>query len=58
MKHELTFGMTRPARKKGGDRYEATLQDGEVMVIYVPQIISRPEGRLLQVIKVTFEEAK
>ena len=42
----LVFKLTRPARKLGGDRYEADV-DGEAkpMVIYVPQSISRSANR-------------
>ena len=42
--------LTRPARKAGGDRYES-----EDMVIYIPQEISRANGKPLEKIKVTFE---
>ena len=38
----ITFILTRPARKQGGDRYEANLiGQKEPMVIYIPQHISR-----------------
>jgi hypothetical protein len=56
MKLTLTFKLTRPAKKAGGDRYE-TLIEGEAkpMVIYVPQKISRPEGAPSQSLTVTIE---
>ena len=39
---KLTFHLTRPARKRGGDRYECTLVGEEKpFVLYVPQCISR-----------------
>ena len=55
MKVQQLLILTRPARKSGGDRYEAQL-GGDTMVIYVPQVISRPEGQPLEKIKVTFED--
>jgi hypothetical protein len=36
--------LIKPANKNGGDRYEATLPDKEVFVIYFPQSISRKSG--------------
>lgn len=45
--------LARPARKGGGDRYEAP--ERENLVIYVPQDISRPSGSPLESLKVTFE---
>jgi len=52
----LTFKLTRPAKKSGGDRYE-TLIEGEKkpMVLYIPQRISRPEGTPSQSLIVTIE---
>ncbi len=44
--------LTKPARKSGGDRYEAV--DGS-LTIYIPQDISRPEGAPVMNIKITFE---
>jgi hypothetical protein len=44
MATELKFKLTRPARKQGGDRYEAEVGEVHPMVIYVPQKISRKEG--------------
>ncbi len=44
---KLTFKLTRPARKLGGDRYEATLRGKEGPVIfYIPQEISRDSGKV------------
>ena len=52
----LTFKLTRPAKKAGGDRYE-TLIEGEnkPMVIYVPQHISRKEDAPSQTLIITIE---
>lgn len=42
---KTTLNLTRPAKSKGGDRYEATLIEGEnPLVIYLPQSITRPNG--------------
>lgn len=55
MKTELVFKLTKPARKKGGDRYEAEIEvEDRPMVIYVPQSISR-EVTLARTLKVTIE---
>jgi len=54
MKVIETVELKRPARKSGGDRYESPSGD---FVIYIPQRISRPDGKeLLQRIKITFED--
>jgi len=52
----LTFKLTRPAKKAGGDRYEAAVE-GEVnpMVIYIPQTISRTSGQAKLSVEVTIE---
>ncbi len=55
----LTFKLTRPARKFGGDRYEHYLggNPNDKVVIYIPQSISRSENTkgIAKVIDVTFE---
>ncbi len=39
---ELLFKLVRPARKKGGDRYEADLKgESKPFVVYFPQTICR-----------------
>lgn len=52
---QVTYKLTRPARKKGGDRYEP---EGGVItpvdVLYVNQTYSRPHGELLEMFDVTF----
>lgn len=46
--------LVKPAKKKGGDRYEG--QAGkENLVVYIPQEISRPKGAPRQKILLTFE---
>ncbi len=55
------FTLTRPARSGGGDRYETTIEGvKDPWVIYVPQIISRVENIVPQILKleVDFIEAK
>ena len=51
MKTTLTFTLTRPARKSGGDRYE-TGMSGERFVIYIPQEISRSDGNPVEEITI------
>ena len=52
MKKEVVVELVRPARKDGGDRYETS---DSLLVIYIPQHISRPETMPLSQIKITFE---
>lgn len=52
MKKIETVELKRAARKVGGDRYESP---GSEFVIYIPQYISRPEGKPLDRVKITFE---
>ena len=41
----LNFKLTKPARKSGGDKYEAKPNITEKPVVfYLPQFISRPTG--------------
>jgi len=54
----LAFTLKKQAQKKGGDRYEASLDSGEVMVVYFPQPISRPNGTPVKVIFATLEVAE
>jgi len=53
MKVIETVELKRPAQKSGGDRYESPSGD---FIVYVPQRISRPDGKPLQRIKITFED--
>ena len=53
MKVQEVVDLKRPAKKSGGDRYESPNQE---FVIYIPQYISRPEGKPLASIKITFED--
>jgi len=44
--HRLDFKLTRAARKSGGDRYECNLaNEPKPMVIYIPQVICRENGK-------------
>lgn len=53
---KIKFHLTRPARKAGGDRYEAELEgEQKPMVIYLPQKISRQEGEVAKEVDVTFD---
>ncbi len=55
---KLLFKLTRPARKFGGDRYEADLEDEyKPWVLYVPQAISRTgDGKVVaDYFEITFE---
>lgn len=46
--------LVKPAKKKGGDRYEGIVKD-ENLVVYIPQSISRPKGAPRQKIVLTFD---
>lgn len=50
---QIVFKLERPAKKNGGDRY---LAQGKIedFTIYVPQQISRPAGKPLEFLTVTF----
>ena len=53
----LVFSLKRPARKSGGDRYETYDPDNsssKPFVIYIPQNISRVNGKVANQIEVTF----
>jgi hypothetical protein len=54
MKTVITFKLERPARKSGGDRYESQGVIADYQ-IYVPQQISRPNGKPVNLITLTFE---
>lgn len=51
---KLTFKLTRIAKGRGGDRYEATI-DGEPrpVVIYLPQYITRSNNKPAKEMEVT-----
>ena len=54
---KLIFHLTRPAKKAGGDRYEATVEgEHNNFTIYVPQSISRPKGQPIQSLEITFKK--
>lgn len=59
MRKVETVELKRAARRDGGDRYESP-DDAHFIpskfVIYIPQYISRPEGRPLDRVKITFED--
>ncbi len=53
---EYNFKLTRPAKAHGGDRYEYSVKGKEDhMVFYIPQSISRKEGKIKDEIKITIE---
>ncbi|MFW6219575.1 MAG: hypothetical protein ACOC33_01900 [bacterium] len=43
------------AKKSGGDKYEGTTDSGEVFTPYIPQSISRKDGKKVVKFKVTLE---
>lgn len=52
----LLFKLTRIAKSNGGDRYEYGTKGTEYyMVFYIPQTISREEGKSKEEIFITFE---
>jgi hypothetical protein len=48
----ITLSLERPAKKLGGDRYNNETYN---MTVYIPQVISRPNGIPAQKIKMTLE---
>jgi len=52
---KVTLTLKRPARKKGGDRYETVLPNGERWIVYFPQSISRPEGTPKKMITISID---
>ena len=53
---KLQFDLKRPAKAKGGDRYEHGKEgDEHYMVIYLPQNLSRKGGMPLPRITITIE---
>ena len=52
---KVTLTLKRLVRKKGGDRYETVLPNGESWVVYFPQSISRPEGTPKKMITLNVE---
>ena len=55
MSTELSFKLVRVAKKSGGDRYEAEINEHNPMVIYIPQKLGRKEGVPVKEIKVRFD---
>lgn len=54
--YKLVFTLVRPAKAKGGDRYEAPLQgEPKPITIYIPQIISRKNNVPNNIIEVIFK---
>ena len=54
---KLTFELTRPAKRFGGDRYEADIGDNKPWVLYIPQSGSRSgKGEIIaDAFEITFE---
>lgn len=53
---ELHFELTRKAKSKGGDRYEADVpNESNPLVVYFPQSMTRVAGELVPGFKVTVE---
>jgi hypothetical protein len=53
MPNKITVVLTKPAKSRGGDRYEGVV-DNEKFVIYIPQSISRTGGVAQQMMEVEF----
>lgn len=54
MKLELTLNLKKAALNKGGDRYEGDCQ-GENLVVYFPQSLTRAAGAPASSLKLTVE---
>lgn len=53
---ELNFRLTKAARSSGGDRYECGQKGDEFwMVIYIPQSLSREDGKIKDTLTVTIK---
>ena len=56
---KIKLKLTRPAKSKGGDRYEAILVEGEnPLAIYLPQLISRFENKPLDEIEMILNKVE
>ena len=51
---EGTLKLDKPAKKQGGDRYKGEL-NGEEITLYLPQSVTRREGRPLSDLSITIE---
>lgn len=51
----IKLKLTKPAKKSGGDRYECT-HDGETIVFYFPQTISRENDKPVDTLTVTISK--
>jgi hypothetical protein len=60
MKTVRVFKLVRPAKNKGGDRYEALTSDhgGEQMTFYVPQVVCRLDGVPAKTLTITIERTE
>ncbi len=55
----IKLKLVRQAKSKGGDRYEATVVEGEnPLAIYLPQIITRPNGVPLNEIEMVLNKTE
>lgn len=53
---KLTLKLTRPAKSRGGDRYEVTMEgEDKPLVIYLPQSITRTSLAVAKEIEMTLE---
>jgi len=57
MEQVFIFKLARPAKKSGGDRYEYEWGPGsdKPFVIYIPQFISRKDGKPCNEVEVVFK---
>ena len=57
METKLTFLLTRPAKSKGGDRYEhGTKGNEDFIAIYLPQSITRKGGDIKKRFTITISD--
>ena len=50
---QLEFKLVKPAKSKGGDKYQCTTK--EDFMIYLPQEISRKNGKTRDSVTITFD---
>lgn len=50
----LTVTLSRPAKKKGGDRYETRMPDNDIFTTWLPQSVSRQGGDIVPMFKIVY----
>lgn len=56
MMETIIVELKQEARKSGGDKYEGQTKNGEIFSPYIPQSISRSDGKAVKKLKITIED--